>query len=348
MRAAVYHGVGDIRIEDIAEPQPGPGQVKIKLAHNGVCGSDLHEYYSASTFIPLQPHPQTGVAAPVVLGHEFSGTVVEVGEGVTSTTVGQRAALRPTYSCGKCPPCLRGLPNICRVLAFHGLSANGGGLADFTVLPADAVHALPEGVSTELGALVEPMAVGHHAVDRSELTSNDTAVIVGAGPIGIGLWFALRARGFDRVLVSETSPERRAAITALGATEVIDPLETDLAEAVFRMSDNIGAAAIFDAAGVGAAIERSIPALAPRGKVVVVGIHERPFPFNPTSLLLQEVEVIGSIVYDDADYEAVIANMAAGRYQTDGWVEHAPLDALLDVYDELRAGRKMKVLIDLD
>jgi (R,R)-butanediol dehydrogenase / meso-butanediol dehydrogenase / diacetyl reductase len=347
MRAAVYHGVGDIRIDDVPEPAPGPGEVKIKVAHNGVCGSDLHEYFSASTFIPVEPHPQTGVSLPVVLGHEFSGTVVAVGEGVTSTSVGQAAALRPTYSCGTCPSCARGLPNICRVLAFHGLSATGGGLSDFTVLPAGMVHALPEGVPLELGALVEPMAVGHHAVDRSGLTERDTAVIVGAGPIGIGLWFALRARGFHRVLVSETSPQRRAAIAGLGATDVIDPRERDLAEAVFALSDGVGAAAVFDAAGVGAAIEHSIPALAPRGKIVVVGIHEQPFGFNPTSLLLQEVEVIGSIVYDDADYAAVIANMAAGLYETTGWVEHAPLSGLLDAFDELRAGRRMKILIDL-
>jgi (R,R)-butanediol dehydrogenase / meso-butanediol dehydrogenase / diacetyl reductase len=347
MRAAVYHGVRDIRLEDIEEPSPGPGEVKIQLAHNGVCGSDLHEYFSASTFIPLEPHPQTGASAPVVLGHEFAGTVVEVGEGVTGTGVGTRAALRPTYSCGTCPSCLRGLPNICRVLAFHGLSASGGGLSEFTVMPAGMVHALPDDVSLELGALVEPMAVGHHAVDRSGLTERDTAVIVGAGPIGIGLLFALRARGFTRVLVSETSPERRAAISGLGADEVIDPRQSDLTEAVFRLSDGVGAAAIFDAAGVGAAIEHSIPALAPRGKVVVVGIHEQPFAFNPTSLLLQEVEVIGSIVYDDADYEAVIRNMAAGVYQIDGWVEHAPLSELLTAFDELRAGRKMKILIDL-
>ena len=147
MRAAVYHGVGDVRVEDVPEPSPGRGEVKIKLAHNGICGSDLHEYYSASTFIPLEPHPQTGVQAPVIMGHEFSGTVAELGEGVTGLEVGQPAALRPTHSCGTCPPCKQGLPNICRILAFHGLSAEGGGLAEYTVVTADQVHPLPEGVS---------------------------------------------------------------------------------------------------------------------------------------------------------------------------------------------------------
>lgn len=123
--------------------------------------------------------------------------------------------------------------------------------------------------------------------------------------------------------------------------------DQDLTEAVFALSAGVGAAAVFDAAGVGAAIEHSIPAPALRGKIVVVGIHERPFGFNPTSILLQEVEVIGSFLHDDADYAAVIANMAAGLYDTTGWVEHTPLSGLLDAFDELRAGRKMKILVDL-
>ena len=348
MQAAVYYGVGDVRIEDLPEPEPAPGEVKIRLAHNGVCGSDLHEYFSAPTFVPVEPHPLTGVKAPVILGHEFSGTVVEIGDGVSGVEVGQPAALRPTYSCGACPACRRHLPNICRRLAFHGLSANGGGLSEFTTLPVDMVHALPGRVSLELGALVEPMAVGHHAVNRSGVTAEDLTVIVGAGPIGIGLWFALRARGFDKVIVSETSPQRRSAIEALGATTVIDPRTTDLTEAVMELTGDLGAAAVFDAAGVGAAIGDSIGCLAPRGKIVVVGIHELPFDFNPTILLLNEVEVIGSIVYDDDDYDAVIANMAAGVYDTSGWVEHAPLAALEEAFDELRAGRKLKILIDME
>ena len=284
----------------------------------------------------------------MVLGHEFSGEVVELGEGVTGIQVGQAAALRPTYSCGKCPSCQQHLPNICRILAFHGLSADGGGLSEYTVLPADMVHPLPDDVSLELGALVEPMAVGQHAVDRSRMTEDDTAVIVGAGPIGIGLWFALKARGFEKVIVSEPSPERRAEITGLGAQTVIDPREQDLTQTVMDDTDGLGAAVVFDAAGVGAAIGDSVPCLAPRGQIVVVGIHELPFDFNPTSLLLQEVEVIGSIVYDDDDYDAVIKNMAAGIYDTTGWVEHAQLDDLLGAFEDLRAGRKMKILIDLN
>lgn len=347
MRAARYHGVRDVRIEELPDPTPQAGEVLVDVAHNGICGSDLHEYFSAPTFIPVQPHPLTGVSVPVVLGHEFSGTIVGVGEGVDPGLVGTRAALRPNYHCGACAACRRGLRNCCRKLAFHGLSGPGGGLSELTALPAEMVHPLPDSVSLELGALVEPMAVGHAAVRRIPLERDDLALIVGAGPIGIGLWFALKAMGHERVLVSETSPERRAALTTLGAKNMVDPRSASLADTVNDLSGGDGAAVVFDAAGVGAAITDSVPVLAPRGTVVVVGIHERPFDFNPTGLLLQETSVVGSLIYSPDDYDATIANMAAGHYETTGWVEHIPLDDLLTGYDDPRASRKMKILVDL-
>ena len=347
MRAAVYHGPMDIRIEDLPEPDPAPGEVKIKVAHNGVCGSDLHEYFAQPTFTPVDPHALTGAQIPVVLGHEFAGTVVDVGDGVDGFSDGQPVAIRPNYFCGQCPACRRGLTNICRQLAFHGLSGPGGGLSEYTVVGTGMVHGLGD-VAMDLGAIVEPMAVSLHAVARSGLQPGDTAIIAGAGPIGIGLWFALKAQGITDVIVSEPSAERRAAMAALGAPQIIDPRETDLVQTAMELSGGIGAHTAFDAAGASGAIAGSIGALAARGNVVVVGIHELDLSgFNPTSLLLQETEIIGSIIYDDADFQAVIAAMDDGLYSTEGWVEHAPLDELLGVFDALRAGERTKVVIDL-
>ena len=347
MRSAIYPGPHDVRIEDVPEPEPGPGQVKLRVAHNGVCGSDLHEYFSAATFIPTEPHPQTGVSAPVTLGHEFSGTVVAVGEGVTDVVVGDRAAVRPTYACGTCGSCRAGAPNTCRVLAFHGLSGPGGGLSEHTVVEAGMVFPLPDSVSLELGALVEPMAVGHHAVELSGIGPGQVAIVAGLGPIGVGLFFALRARGVTEIIASDPSVARRKTLTELGATCVVDPRETDLTQLARELSEDLGAHAVFDAAGVGAAILTGVDALAPGGKVVVVSIHETSMELNPTSLLLGEAQIVASLVYTDEDYRQVIAGMARGEITSDGWVTRAPLDDLLSVYEDLRAGSRMKVLVDL-
>ena len=347
MRSATYYRPHDIRIDDVDEPEPGPGQVKLRVAHNGVCGSDLHEYFAQETFVPVEPHPQTGIRSPVALGHEFSGTVVAVGEGVTSVADGDRVAVRPTYTCGQCPSCRAGAPNTCRVLAFHGLSGPGGGLSEYTVLPEAMVFALPDNVSLELGALVEPMAVSYHAVELSGIRPGQLAVIAGLGPIGVGLFFALRAAGITDIIASDPSAQRREILTGLGARHVIDPTVTEVAVAAGEVTDGLGAHVVFDAAGVGEAIITGIGALAPRGKVVVVGIHEKPMELNPVALLLGEAQIVASLVYTDDDYRQVIESMGRGEITGEGWVDHAPLDDLLTVYDQLRRGERMKVLIDL-
>ncbi|HEY9311878.1 zinc-binding dehydrogenase, partial [Williamsia sp.] len=237
--------------------------------------------------------------------------------------------------------------NICEMLAFHGGSAHGGGLSEFTVVEQDMAHRLPDSVSLESGALVEPMAVAQHAVNRVPLNTDDTVVVLGSGPIGIGVWFALRASNIERLIVSDPSAHRREAMAALGAQHIIDPTTQNLRETVDRLSGGRGAAVVFDAAGVPAAFNQGLSVLAPRGTLMVVGVHEKAFDFNPTALLAGEYTVTSSMTYTDDEFAQVIENMAGGWYSTDGWVEHRPLDGLVDSLDLLRTGRAMKILIDL-
>ncbi|BDZ65500.1 2,3-butanediol dehydrogenase [Agromyces mangrovi Wang et al. 2018] len=346
MRAAVFHAQEDLRIEDVAEPTPGPGQVKLKNAYAGICGSDLHVYYApeAAGLDLDNPHPVTGATLPQILGHEFSGTVVELGEGVEGVSVGDRVAVWPIYSCGTCAACAKGAVNACRTIGFHGLMSDGGGMAEYTTVDASKLHVLPENVDLKLGALVEPMAVAWHAVARSGVKAGETALIAGAGPIGIGVWFALKAQGVERVLVSEPSPERRAAISALGAT-VVDPVNADLGAAVDALTDGNGVQAGFDAAGVGVAVSSVLANLGPLGRMVIVALHERTMDFFPTQLVMGETEVVGALGYTQADFDAVIAAMAAGHYDTTGWVGETGLDGVLDAIGDLRQGRGMKVLV---
>ena len=219
MLAARYYDREDIRIEDIPEPVPGPGEVLIRVAFNGICGTDVHEFYSGPAWVPKTVHPRTGVSRPVVLGHEFSGTVEAVGEGARNVAVGDRVCVETVYPCDTCDRCVAGMPNLCTTFAVHGLSGPGGGLSELTVVKDSMVHHLPDTVSLELGALVEPMSVAYHAATLGDPKPEDTAMVFGAGPIGIGLWFALRRKGLDNVYVVEPSPTRRASSSGCFATQ---------------------------------------------------------------------------------------------------------------------------------
>lgn len=340
MKAARFHGKEDLRIDEVPEPSPGPGQVKLRNAYAGICGSDLHFYFAPESlpFDPRSPHPLTGASLPQILGHEFSGTVVEVGEGVTGVRVGDRGAVFPLeVSCGECLACRNGLPFSCLKMGSLGASSPSGGLAEYSVFDAAQLHIVPEEVDLRMAALVEPMAVGWHAVARSSVPAGGTALVAGAGPIGLGAWFALKARGVDRVLVSEPSADRRAAIAALGAS-VIDPVHEDLAAAIATLTDGNGVDAAIDAAGSASAITTALGSLTPGGRVVVVALHERPAELSLTGLMMGETEIVGAVGYRPEEFDAVIAAMAEGFYDTAGWVQERPLEQAVEALHDLRDG----------
>ncbi|MCZ4551037.1 2,3-butanediol dehydrogenase [Gordonia rubripertincta] len=345
MRAAMYYGNQKVEIVDAPNPAPAAGQVKVKVGFNGICGSDLHEYYAGPIFIPTEPHPLTGQQAPLILGHEFSGTISELGDGVDGFAIGDRVAVLPLYYCGKCSRCAAGNYNTCAQFAFHGLMADGG-MAEYTVVPVGMLHKLPNDLPLELGALVEPMAVAYHAAQLGDLSPGDTAVVFGAGPIGIGLWFALRGIGIDDVVVVEPSADRRSAIRHLGA-EVLDPSEADVISKILERTDGRGADAVFDAAGVPAAVATGLGCLAGRSPFVSVAIYEKPIETPLISLILGESRIQGSLGYTAPDFEAVINLMAKGHYDMTGWVTTVPIgDVVTEGFDALRDGRKIKVLVE--
>lgn len=210
MKALLFYGQKDVRVQEVPEPRVRPGSVKVKVEWCGICGTDLHEYLGGPIFVPApgNPHPLTGETLPVILGHEFAGQVVEVGEGVTRVQVGDRVAVEPILCCGECPECRRGLYNLCRKVGFHGLSGGGGGFSEFTVVPESMAHRLPDGMSTEEGALVEPVAVGFHAVRKARFAPGQTAIVFGAGPIGLVTVQCLRAAGASQVAVVELAAAR--------------------------------------------------------------------------------------------------------------------------------------------
>jgi (R,R)-butanediol dehydrogenase/meso-butanediol dehydrogenase/diacetyl reductase len=337
MRAALYYGPGDVRLEDIPEPDPGRGDVKVRSLHNGLCGTDLHQYFVG----PMSPAP-----LPTVIGHEFSGEVVEVGPDVTTVAVGDLVAIEPLWPCGRCAPCADGDPNLCWEVLCHGLGGPGGGLSEFTVVRERMAHTLPEGLGPVHGALVEPMSVAYRAVLRGHPHPSDTAVVFGGGPIGIGAYLALRALGVDDVTVVEPAAERRAAVTHLGAERVLDPTGTDVVGEVREHTHGAGARVVIDAAGVPASFTAALGAAGTRGRVVTVAAYMEPVAYNPTEVMMRELEIVSSFSYN-GEFDAVIGHMAAGRYPTDRWVERVPYDAQLDAYERLHRGEAIKLMIDL-
>lgn len=347
MRALRYHGREDVRLEEVEEPRPGPGEVKLEVLFNGLCGSDVQEYFDGPVYTTAKPHPLTGCARPAILGHELSGRIVELGDGADDLDIGARVAVEPLQTCGDCPRCVGGHRNLCHRVALHGYHRSGGGLAERTVVRRDMVHELPAGVSGRHGALVEPMAVAHRAARRVGARAGELVVVHGAGPIGLGALLSLRVLG-ARCVVSDPAPVRRDAAVALGAEQVLDPSSDDVVEAVRDLSAGGGAAGAVDASGVEPALTAALRSTRPDGVVVVVAHHQGPLDLRSWSLISTEVQLTGSLLYQPEDYRAVIEAMDRGHYPLDGWVDTIELEGIVEAgLEPLRRQELNKVLVSL-
>ena len=280
----------------------------------------------------------------MVLGHEFSGTVVDVGPGVEDLPVGTLVAVEPVESCGTCARCRHGRRNLCRQAAFHGLHRDGGGLSEHTVVPRSMAHRVPAGVSADAAALAEPLAVALRAARRTRAVAGELVVVHGAGPIGIGALLALRAAGV-RVVVVDPSPLRRGSAAQLGAELVLDPAD-DVRAAVHGLTDGSGAAASVDAAGVATALRSAVATTRPDGTVVVVGLHhETTLPLSAAHLVHNEVLLTGSLAYTD-EFPDVLRLMAEGAFPLDGWVSSIAFERLVpDGFEALARQEAVKVLV---
>ncbi len=346
MRAALYYGRRDVRLEDVPEPTPGVNEVKLRVLYNGICGSDLHEYYDGPITTRSEPHPLTGVANPVILGHELSGEVVELGPGVEDLAIGDRVAVEPVETCGRCAYCARGQYNHCALLAFHGYNRSGGGLSQFTVVRRSMAHRLPAGMSGVQGALIEPMAIAWRTADRCRLEAGQTAVVHGAGPIGIGVYLTLRRRGVQ-VILSDPSPLRRAVLARIGAAHVLDPGDCDIVSAVRDLTGGRGADASVEAAGVPVAFQAALRSTAVDGTVVVVAIHTHALSIAPMDMLMPETYLTGVALSCNA-FPRVIEEMAVGAYPHHEWVEAIAFERLLeDGFERLHRQQGTKILVDI-
>ncbi len=307
-KAAVLHGIGDLRIEDRPVPVPGPRQVLVEVASVGICGSDVHYY----------EHGRIGdfiVRSPMVLGHEASGVVVGKGELAERHELGQRVALEPGVPCGSCRECRTGHYNLCRDVVFFATPPVDGALARYVTINEDYAFALPDEVSDDAGALCEPLSVGLWACRKAEIRVGSRVAVAGAGPIGASVTLVALASGATEVIVSDPVPSRRARLAEIGATAVVDSSSSSLEKEAFD------ADVFIDCSGSPTAILDGIRCVRPAGAAVLVGMcpsAEVPFPI--ASVQNREIRLTGTFRYANTDPEA-IALIASGAIDLEGLVD---------------------------
>ncbi|MDE3838696.1 butanediol dehydrogenase [Bacillus methanolicus] len=332
MKAALWHNAKDIRVENIEEPAVGKDEVKIKVSFCGICGSDLHEYLAGPIFIPVnEPHPLSKDKAPIVMGHEFAGEVVEVGEAVTDVKVGDRVTVEPIYSCGKCASCQKGHYNVCEHLGFVGLSGGYGGFAEYSVVPSKMVHKIPDHMTFEQAALVEPTAVAVHAVRQSGLQIGDSVAVFGTGPIGLLVIQAAKAAGASKIFAVEVSPERQEIAKRVGANIVVNPMEVDAVQTIKEHTNGLGVDVAFEVAGIEPTINAAVQATRSEGNVVNVSIWEKPANIHLNNFILTERRMTSIIGYRNI-FPQVIQLIANGQIQASELV--AKRIALDDIVSE--------------
>lgn len=336
MLAAVYTGNGEVQIREAVPTAPGPGEVRIRVAAVGLCGTDLHIVHG---------HMDARVRTPHTFGHEMSGTIEAVGEGVTDWRAGDLVTVMPLRWDGTCPACRAGHYHICHNLNVIGIDSPGA-LQQLWTVPQDTLVRLAHGMALDEGALIEPVAVAVHDVRRAELAAGDRALVVGGGPIGLLIATVARDVGAD-VRVLEPDGSRRDQVKRLGF-DAADPSAIDTTAWVEEWTSGAGADVAFEVSGAASAVLDITRLVKVRGTVVIVAIHARPREVDLHRIFWRELRIVGARVYQRSDFERAVELVASGVIPTREVITRiAPMHGLKQALDDLTAGRAMKILIDV-
>ena len=334
MRTATYIGDHTVQTAEAAPVQPARGQVQIAVAYTGLCGTDLHIIHGSM---------DGRVTRPLAFGHEMSGTIAAIGEGVTEWSVGDAVTVMPLQWDGTCPACRAGNSHICQNLVFVGIDSPGS-LQELWTVPEDLLVRLPAGISLKHAALAEPVAVAVHDVRRSELAAGDKVVVIGGGPIGVLIATVARHAGAE-VTVIEPEPGRRAQIAGLGFA-TIDPRAEDQVKVVEEWTDGAGADVVFEVSGAAQAVLGATALAKVRGTLVVVAIHPVPREIDLQRLFWRELRILGARVYQRTDFEEAVRLLGEGVIPADELISQVvPLDGIPAAVDDLENGRALKVLV---
>jgi len=340
MKAALYHGPHDVRVEEIEKPRPIEGEVLLKVTRSGMCGTDASEWKAGPLIFPLhKPHPTSGLVGPMVMGHEFIGEVVEIGASVDNFEVGDRVASGAGISCGDCPRCHEGRTNLCFRYVTHGLNRHGG-MAEFVAVPASTLVAIPDDLSDDHAGLAQPLAVGLHAARRAKVAPGQTVVLIGAGAIGTFVLAGLKHLGASNVIVVDFAGR-------LGADHVVE-VSDNTADVVRELIGPIGADVVIEASGAPGQTDRAGSWVRQGGTLLQVGLASKPQEVNLHHLVMSEITLETTLAHvcgeDIAPALEILRSTSLAEELLEGVY---PLDQLADQLERLATGQiQGKVLFD--
>lgn len=348
MKAARWYAAKDIRVEEAKIPTPNDNQVKIEVKFTGICGSDLHEYTHGPQLIPVdKPYLLNGHQGTTTLGHEFSGVVEAVGKNVTNVKKGDRVTVEPIFRNPESPFITTGEYNLSEPLGFVGLTSNGG-FAKYTVVEDYMVHKMPDKMTFEQGAIVEPAAVAAYAIHQSGMKMGDTVLITGAGPIGLLTVQVAVATGASQIFVSDISENRLKKAKEVGATHTFDARDKDIPQRI-KEKTSYGVDVFIDAAGVQASFDTGINSLRNGGTAVIVALFAKEVTHNALNHTLRELTIKGTAAYRNI-FPQTIALINSGRLPVEKLITSViSLDEIVEKGFEALVNdpSEVKVLVDI-
>lgn len=340
MKAFVKTGnrSGEAGVEDVPFIRPGAGEVSLRVASCGVCGSDVHAFRSDAGFEWVRP--------PITLGHEFSGTVESVGSGVTRVSLGDRVVAVAIQGCGRCETCLAGSTQLCPDRVAVGLSRDGG-MAEYAVMPEQHLVPVPEGLDLAVAAVGEPLSVAVHAVDvRAQIESGQRVVVSGPGPIGIFCGMLARLRGAE-VLITGVEQDSESR---LPAAERVGLRTADLSEKALEahLRDSFGEYAPdvwIESSGSVRALDSALEFVRPGGTVAVVGLYAQEMCFSPTDAVRREISLLFSYSCNYADYQTTLDLLGSGVMDPEPLLSKYPLEDALEAFEAVGKGQTVKAVL---
>lgn len=338
MKAAYFLGNQTIETRPLVLPDPGEGQVLLRVCACGICGTDVHIYRGGKGSADVTP--------PVILGHEFSGRVEKLGPGVEGLRIGQLVTVDPNIYCGVCPSCREGHKQTCNHMRAVGVTMDGG-FADACLVPDTQCVPVPDNLDPELAALAEPLACCLHGIDRAAIRPGETVLVIGGGTIGQMMLQLAKLSGAGKVILSEPVAMRRQLAETLGADGGIDPIHEDLKDRLTALTGSDGADVVIECVGSPRTAAQAIDAAARCGRIVLFGVPA-PEAMLQTSLYAiyqKELSILGSFVNPDTHSRAV-ALLSSGRLQLKSLITHRfPVDQLAAAIQTQMGAESIKVLV---